>query len=75
MGMGKSTHVIYIVRSQVTLTMANVAYAEIAVILDCTVQVYNHVQGRQSKCKSGKAQRYSYDGYKNALSCQLPKAV
>ena len=34
----------YIVRSQVTLTMANnavCAYAEIAAILDCTV--YNHV--------------------------------
>ena len=23
---------------------------------------------RQSKCKSGKAQRYSYDGYKTALT-------
>ena len=25
-------------------------------------------QGRQSKCKSGKAQRYSYDGYKTTLA-------
>ena len=25
-------------------------------------------QGHQSKCKSGKAQRYNYDGYKTALA-------
>ena len=30
------------------------------------LRVYS--QGRQSKCKSGKAQRYSYEGYKTTLA-------
>ena len=33
------------------------------------------IQGRQSKCKSGKAQRYSNDEYNTARSWQLPKAA
>ena len=35
------------------------------------VRIYkcsNGDQGRQSKCKSGKALRYSYNGYKTALA-------